>query len=396
MTPWITEFPGRRPDAGFLQRRALLWLAWICLVVPAGVLAAQTGPSSEERSTAPARSSSAQAPTTSAGQWALQSRKGAYAGKKILMVCSYHEGYQGADDKVRGARMALEGTGVNLKLFHMDAKRNDSEEYGRQAGIRAKAAMDEFKPDVVIAADDNAQKYLVVPFLKNTGLPVVFCGVNWDASIYGYPCKNVTGMIEVEMIEELQSLLRRFSRGSRFGFIGGDVETERKDADYLNRHFFNGQMKMALVKNMEEFKTQFLKIQNEVDILYFNNCAGITKFDPADAEKFLAENTRIPTGGNQPGMERYVAVVIEKSLEEHGIYAARTALKILDGAHPADLPVAKNSRIKLIVNLKMAKPAGIVFPLSVLKEAHVIGQEAYGVPLKQGMAKEPGIPGKTL
>ena len=107
----------------------------------------------------------------SASDPARQSRKGAYAGKKILMVCSYHLGYQGNDDKVKGVRMVLAETGADLNIFCMDTKRNDSEEYGRQAGIKAKALVDEYKPDVVIAADDNAQKYLVVPFLKNTGIP---------------------------------------------------------------------------------------------------------------------------------------------------------------------------------------------------------------------------------
>jgi hypothetical protein len=32
-------------------------------------------------------------------------------------------------------------------------------------------------------------------------LPVVFVGVNWDASPYGYPTANVTGSVEVELIE---------------------------------------------------------------------------------------------------------------------------------------------------------------------------------------------------
>ena len=47
---------------------------------------------------------------------------------------------------------------------------------------KAKAEIDAFKPDVVIAADDNASKYLIEPYFKDAALPFVFCGVNWDAS----------------------------------------------------------------------------------------------------------------------------------------------------------------------------------------------------------------------
>ncbi|MBM3298742.1 MAG: hypothetical protein FJY85_02165 [Deltaproteobacteria bacterium] len=134
-----------------------------------------------------------------------------HKGKIILLVNSYHEGYEWSDGIEKRAREVLDGTGVELRFFRMDTKRNNSVEFGKEAGLKAKAFVDELKPDVVIAADDNVQKYLVVPFLKDTSLPVVFCGVNWDASMYGFPCKNVTGMVEVDMIQELLELLRRYA-----------------------------------------------------------------------------------------------------------------------------------------------------------------------------------------
>ena len=60
----------------------------------------------------------------------------------------------------------------------------------------------------MIASDDNAQKYLVVPYLKGTQVPVIFNGVNWDASAYGFPTSNVTGMIEVELPDQLVEIGR--------------------------------------------------------------------------------------------------------------------------------------------------------------------------------------------
>jgi ABC-type uncharacterized transport system substrate-binding protein len=43
---------------------------------------------------------------------------------------------------------------------------------------------------------------------------------------------------------------------------------------------------------------------------------------------------------------------------------------------PSSIPVVTNRRSKLTVNVKMANAAGIVVPVSILKNATVIGQHA--------------------
>jgi hypothetical protein len=57
--------------------------------------------------------------------------------------------------------------------------------------------LDACHPAVVIASDDDASEYRSVFHFKNADLPLVFCGVYSDASEYGYPCANVTGMVAV-------------------------------------------------------------------------------------------------------------------------------------------------------------------------------------------------------
>jgi hypothetical protein len=101
----------------------------------------------------------------------------------------------------------------------MDTKRHKGNEFIQAAAQKAKSEIESFQPDVVIASDDNASKHLIQPFYKDADLPFVFCGVNWDESVYGYPYKDVTGMVEVSGVKELIDLLKQFSKGERLGLL---------------------------------------------------------------------------------------------------------------------------------------------------------------------------------
>ena len=171
-----------------------------------------------------------------------------------------------------------------------------SVEFGKAAGAKAWSEIQAIAPDVVITSDDNAQKYLVVPFMKNSEIPVIFNGVNWDASAYGFPTANMTGMIEVELPDQLVQLLKGYAQGERLGYITIDTETERKVVDIYNQRFFNGQMTVYWAKTQEEFKSAFLTAQQEVDILLMGNNAGSDKWVEEEMTQFVMQNTAVPTG----------------------------------------------------------------------------------------------------
>lgn len=298
-----------------------------------------------------------------------------YLGKKILWVDSYHPAYEWSAGIEQGIRMTLQGSGVELRIVRMDSKRRSAEADIRAAASKAKAVIDAFRPDVVIASDDNASKYLVLPYLKDTNLPVVFCGVNWDASTYGYPARNVTGMVEVDLVEAQLDHLSRYAKGRRIGYLSGDVFSERQISAHYNDRFFAGQLKTYLVRTLAEFKAAFLQAQDEVDMLYIYNYAGIVDWEPAVAEAFLAEHIRVPTGSHNPFMAPFVLVTLAKDSQEQGEWAAGAALEVLAGRSPADIPLVRNERGQLIVNLSMAEALGVTFPLETLQAATVIGQK---------------------
>ncbi len=300
-----------------------------------------------------------------------------YSGKKIIFIDSYHEGYEWSDDTVKGLLSILENTGVELKIHRMDTKREPSEESKVQAGIKAKSAIEEFKPNVVITSDDNAFKYLIMPYFKDADLPVVFCGINWDVSVYkDAPYKNTTGIEEIASIDQLVEILKKYSRGNRIGLVAADNETQRKEGEYYKK-LFNFVIDERYVKSLGDWKKAFLDLQGKVDILIVGNPVGIKDWPTKEQEPeviitFMIENTKVPTGTIYEWATQYTMVGLTKIPEEHGEWAGQAALKILDGISPSDIPVTQSKKGKIMLNLKVADQLGVVFEPYLLKAAEIV------------------------
>lgn len=296
-----------------------------------------------------------------------------YTGKKIIYINSYHAGYDWSDREQKGAEDTLKNTGIDLKIIYMDAKNNPSEEFSIQAAKKIKAQIEEYKPDVVITADDNAFKYIIKPYYKDDMTqPVVYSGINWNATAYGAPYKNTTGIVEIALIDELITKLAPYAKGMRVGFITADVLSERSNAEYYTKYTKTSLAQTYFVKNFTEWKSKFLQLQNKVDIILLGVSAGITGWDDAQAEQFVMANLKVPTGVEADWMMKYALVGYTKIPNEQGEWAAAAALKIIDGTAPSDIPPTTNTKGNLFVNLNIAKKLNVVIQPDLIKNATVI------------------------
>jgi len=308
--------------------------------------------------------------------------------KKILFVDSYHKGYPWSEGIISGLLKELritladndiadasDGT-VELKMVRMDPKRHTSEEFIKQAAQETKAVIDSWKPDLVIVADDNASKYVVVPYFRNKEIPFVFCGVNWDCSAYGFPCSNVTGMVEVSLIPQLLKEMRKYASGPRIGLLGADNLSNHKEADNYRSKFNVSLEKEVFVETFEEWKSAFKRLQSEVDMLIIAPPSFLkTTEEKAQAAKFVTEHTAVPTGCVEDWITPYAMIGFVKASDEQGRWAGRTALKILAGRSPADIPVVTNTKAGIYLNMPIAKKLNVVFPMKLIESAELVTSE---------------------
>jgi len=307
------------------------------------------------------------------------------AARKAVLVHSYPTGYPWVDGITRGVRMSLSGSGVDLRVFYMDTKRQTSEAWKIQAGQRAKDVVDEWKPDVVIAADDNAQQYFVTTFPTGAEAPqFVFCGVNAEPAEYGYPRANVTGILERPHFAASFDMLARIQPNvKRIAFITDDSPTSKGVIAHLKTLQLNYDVvSIDAPATFLQWQQAVEQRQTTVDALAIFNYHTVRKGEgaeqmvPADVMKWTTENCSIPIIGFQVfTVDDGALCGYLESAVEHGMKAGTMTLEILRGTPAGDIPLITALEGQSMLNLITARRLGIRVPPELIAQTDVtIGQ----------------------
>ncbi len=287
-----------------------------------------------------------------------------------LYVSSYHAGYEWNDGIEEGIEKSLKNN-CRLDKFYMDTKRNPSPLFAKNAAFKAREYIEKNNPDVIIACDDNASKYLIKPYYKNTKRPFVFCGINWSAKEYGYPYENVTGMIEVAPIRPLLKVINKIVGGARHGvYLSADVLTEHKDYERYKSKYAEKNIKLVgvFVKTNEDWKKEFIRAQ-KADFIILNNNSGINDWDKKSMREFVLNTKSTLTVTNYDWMIPYSMLAMTKLPQEQGDWAAQVAQAILQGEKPGDIPIVVNRRWNIYVNRSLMEKTSYILPSSILTKA---------------------------
>ena len=300
--------------------------------------------------------------------------------KKILYVDSYKATIWSSVIKQGIDSVMQKHPEIEVKTFYMDTKKNKSEILKKQAALQAKKIIDKWKPDLVITSDDNAAKYLIKPYYLNSKIPFVFCGINGDISEYGFPAKNVTGILETPLFKETYKILKKFYKCEKIAFIGCNNLTTEKAYDYITRVDNINFDKKILVSNFAELKQTCLNIQNKVDAIYFYDTYSVKNFNQEEMTEFCKKNITIPTIATAYSTIAHSLLGIPQSGEEHGKWAAQASLDILvNNISPQNIPISKSKHGKLYLNMTIAKKNGLKFPVNLIDRSALISEKNFKV-----------------
>jgi ABC-type uncharacterized transport system substrate-binding protein len=288
------------------------------------------------------------------------------AGKRVLLVQSYHPEYAWVETVTQGVKEAMQGSGLALEIMYMDTKRHTDEAWKIDAGNRASRKVEEYKPDIVLTNDDDAQQYFARAYVGKS-LPIVFCGVDADPSKYGYPAANVTGVIERPHFKESLVLAQRLRPIRRIAVMSSHDTTSIAALGFMKQEQLDVEVTEWLMPDdFDQWKVAVKRFNSTVDALVIRSYqavkkpGGLENEDPKDVVGWTVQNATIPTiAFHDFEIKDGILVGVVKSGQEYGRQAMEYGLQILGGTSPGTLPITKTKLGVRMVNRDTARKLGI-------------------------------------
>lgn len=306
--------------------------------------------------------------------------KGCSAPFKVLVVMSYDETYAWEKEIREGIETVLGGKSL-IKYVYMDTK--NQLENGPERAREAYKLFQEFQPDGVIAADDNAQSMFVVPYLKDkVTTPVMFCGVNADIKAYGYPAANVSGIGERHHIGESLAFAQQFIPSiKKVAYMTKESPSGRAMEQQFQMESANYPVQSVafrLAKTLAEAKKTVEELRDKTDALFFETMEGL----PDDDGVPLNDRTVIPLlaaiygkpiiSNNLYHVEYGTLCAVIKTGQEQGEVAAQKLLEAMRGKPVAEIPVGLNQKGQPVLNVTIMDELGIKPKPYVLKGVKLV------------------------
>ena len=278
--------------------------------------------------------------------------------KKVFILNSYHQGYGSSDDIMEGILENLDTAAYEYTIFYMDTKRKSVEEY-ESIAENALQNIEAYQPDIILATDDNAIKYVIEPHFKGKEIPVLFAGVNWSAEPYGLPTENITGMLEIIPVgTALDTLLKYYPQAKTIAVLSEKSNSAYKDTVNLQPFFGqrNLQSSYFFSPDFEAWQKDFMQVNQNFDLVYFSTNGAIANWQEKEAKQFVEEHISTMMFTCDDFMMPYVVFGLTKIAREQGEWLATTANKILARELTiAEVEMTRNRQAQLWLNNDLAR-----------------------------------------
>jgi len=286
---------------------------------------------------------------------------------KVLVIMSYEETFPWTQEIREGIDSVL-ATDHEIRYFNMDTKSNLKG--GPRKAEEAYALYREFRPDGVIAADDNAQSMFVVPYMKDkVKTPVMFCGVNADPEKYGYPSSSVSGILErlhfadtLALAQQIVPSLKTFAFMIKKSPTGNAMLKQiRGESDRYVIKFVASEEPETINEAISMAK----KLREKCDVLFAATLQGL----PDENGRYPTEKESIsavlkaygkPVVTDSGYRLKYgMLCAVQHRGQEQGKTAAKMLLKAMRGTPVSEIPITRNYNGKRMINVTALGALGI-------------------------------------
>lgn len=273
-------------------------------------------------------------------------------------IASYDLNYNWQKEITNALKTTLSNE-CQLDAFYMKSKKMHTQ---TDIAKRANEALDflqQNKHDIAIFSDDNAIKHVMLPYTESNNRPAIFCGPNHTTRDYQLPQES-TGMIEKMPTKQSFRLFRELmpEKGLlKLAFIRPPGPSEKMDANAFIESTFNEvvTLRVVPVNSFEKWQQAFIKLQSSarIDGIILGNVLSIPDWDTDKAIQLIQKYQSKPTLSYLLNMRDYSSFTIAKSGNEQGVWAALSAIEVLQGRQASDMPIVPSHKVNIWVNSKV-------------------------------------------
>ena len=164
--------------------------------------------------------------------------------KNILIINSYHRGFQWSDDVLNGIESVLDHKEVNSTVLYMDSKRITSSKYYKKLKDLYKLQLSKNKYDLIVAIDKFSYEFILQNYNELfTHEPVYFIGLEQfsqdEVKKYNLE-KKISGLLEKRAISDNLEILYKLIPNLKKLYIINDKSENGDDSDpFIQNEIYN-------------------------------------------------------------------------------------------------------------------------------------------------------------
>jgi hypothetical protein len=279
-----------------------------------------------------------------------------YHKPRLMVLHSYGPDYVWTQEVNEGLKRVLgKNYWLTVRYHYMHTNQFNSQDELRRASLAARRAVEQFRPDVLLAIDDHAQELVGKFYVNDPQMKIVFAGINGEITPYGYEqANNVTGILERKQFKAVQemlpSLCQELGRPVRLAHLADMALSSSADTAEAAKFAWAPQVYVGgfQVADFVAWQKKARELAGQVDFLLVSGYRQLPYGDgqkgyvpPEEVISWTMANLEVPVIGLNVFNSRDGAMIsLGVSPYEQGEVSAQMAFDLLSGNKKlADLPI---------------------------------------------------------